>query len=497
MPELENPIQRLAAAFALYGSRIAISDRHGELSYAELGAQVHALALALRKHLGETPQVVALCAKNHHQHVVAMMAIFLSGHIWVPLNPRNGVALNNKQANRVRPALIISDSDCLSCFELPQEVWICTGSGNDISLQQKMRPYYGDSCSLPSGGLDTPMCIKFTGGTTGEPKGVVQTRRTIAAVMDNLQHHYCFTIDDVNLSVAPLSHGAFHLLLPIFAVGGRQRILEPTPSAILAAMQLDGSVAFMPPTLIYKLIDAASAESMHFPKLRELIYSAAPMPVEKIKKALAVFGPCLATFYGQVEAPVTIAAMSSEEMASSENIASVGRPCKHTEVRIDGATQCGDVGEILARGPVLMAGYFEEPEKTNETLIDGWLHTGDLGYLDSRGYLFINGRAKEMIISGGFNIYPSEVEQAILAYPGISEAVVFSVDDDYWGERIEAGLVMHNGQAIDIAALSAFIREKLGAIYVPKKFFELKELPRNPVGKVVRREIKALFYNKH
>jgi acyl-CoA synthetase (AMP-forming)/AMP-acid ligase II len=491
---LPSPLTILQQAFENHAARTALVDAQGAMTYAELAQQVNALALALREHLGEKPVVVALCAGNHRDHLVAMLAIFMAGHVWVPLNPRNSAALNSKQAQRVRARLVISDADYLDRFILETETWTCAGSSPDLeSMQYKLQSHLGQALTGAAIDSDAALCIKFTGGTTGEPKGVIQTQRTIAAVVENLQAAYDFTADDVNLSVAPLSHGAFHLLLPIFAVGGMHRIVEPKPAPILAALQQDCSVSFMPPTLIYKLMAESGVESMQFPKLRQLIYSAAPMPPEKIRQAQQIFGPVLATFYGQVEAPVTITALNAAEMADEKNLASVGRPCFHAEVRIDGAANPGESGEILARGAMLMAEYFEAPEKTAETIDKGWLRTGDIGYLDERGYLFINGRAKEMIISGGFNIYPGEVEKVVSQFESVAESLVFGVDDEYWGEHLEAALVAEAGQIVDQEAIAQALRDQLGAIYVPKRWHMLEELPRNPVGKVVRREVKQLL----
>lgn len=497
MASLQSPVVLLQQAFEQYAQRTALLDAQGAMSYGELGGQVNALALALRARLGTSPQVVALCAGNHRDHLLAMLAIFMAGHIWVPLNPRNSAALNSKQAQRVRASLVISDAAYLDRFELTTETWLCAGEHHAYeTIRQQLQAYLGQSLAALNDNLDAPMSIKFTGGTTGEPKGVIQSQRTIAAVVENLQAVFNFSQDDVNLSVAPLSHGAFHLLLPIFAVGAMHKIVAPKPAPILAALREDCSISFMPPTLIYKLMAETGVSSMLFPKLRQLIYSAAPMPPEKIRQAQGVFGPVLATFYGQVEAPVTISALSAAEMQDEKNLASVGKPCMHAEVRIDGAKKAGDNGEILARGAMLMAEYFEAPEKTAETIRDGWLYTGDIGYLDERGYLFINGRAKEMIISGGFNIYPGEVEKIILQFSAVAECLVFGVDDEYWGEHLEVAVVAELGKIIDQGVVAQALRDQLGAIYVPKHWHLLSELPRNPVGKVVRREVKQLLMNK-
>jgi len=457
------------------------------LTYGELANQSVALAAGLQKRLRRHEQpIIAIAAKNHNAHVAAMFGVFLAGYSWVPLNPRSAKSLNDKIINRLKPSLIIRDRACADCVsDSPDTIEF---SGEDSASLEAMSAHL-DSWRKPTFSSNDTMCIKLTGGTTGTPKAVAQTQEMIATVISDFQSVFDFKASDVNLAVAPLSHGAFHLLLPILAAGGCHEIMaDPDTEAILECMErAKVSVAFMPPTLIIKLMTHPAAIKERFTHLRHLIYGAAPMPPPQIKKARNVFGATIAVLYGQVEAPVAISAMTAAQMEQTGKWDSVGRPCPSNDVKI--ASRLGEeTGEIMVRGPITATSYI-----SGETspLKDGWLATGDLGHFDEDGFLYIRGRSREIIISGGFNVYPAEVERALLSVDGVDEVCVIGVADDYWGERVEAVIV--SGGADD-EALSNAVREAIGAVAVPKVYHHTDSLPRNPVGKVVRREV-ALIYN--
>lgn len=480
------PILRFLAAAERWPDRTALTDEAGEWSYAGLADRAKALAVGLRERLGDDPEtLVAIAAKNHGAHVVAMFGVFLAGYAWLPLNPRSARAQNDEIVGALKPELILRDEACAECVgEGAAPIIAFDGRGGGLEALA------GEAAAFtpPSLTDDHVMCVKLTGGTTGRPKAVAQTQRVIATVIDDLSAVFRICGEDVNLAVAPLSHGAFHLLLPVLIAGGRHEIVaQADPGELLDRMARRGvTLAFMPPTLIVKLAGSGLADPSRFPALRELIYSAAPMQPDQIRRAQAAFGPKIAVMYGQVEAPMAIAAMASRDM-TDDTLQSVGAACPSAEIRIDADTP-GDTGEILVRGPVVAPGYLTgEPA----ALEDGWLRTGDLGCLDEDGVLSIRGRAKEMIISGGFNIYPAEVERALLTIEAVEEACVFGVVDPYWGERVEAAVVAGAGVSDDCLGLA--VREAIGAVAAPKAFHRVEALPRNPVGKVVRREVAALF----
>ncbi len=484
------PIQRFLDTASRWPERIAIQDDAGcRLSYGELAARSKALAAGLRARLGNDAEtIVSVAAKNHADHVVAMFGVFLAGYAWLPLNPRSATALNDEIFRSLGPALLLLDTACEDCVSTAGLPVARFGAGAPAGLQALSAP--AESFVLPELEPDRAMSVKLTGGTTGRPKAVIQTQRVIATVIADLTEVFAISERDVNLAAAPLSHGAFHFLLPVLIAGGRHVIVSDlSPEALLGAMeQHDVTLSFMPPTLIIKLCDSGQARPERFPALRQLIYSTAPMPPAQIRRAWSAFGPKIAALYGQVEAPMTLAAMTAEEMATTGKLESTGRACPSTVLRIaDSGTEDG-TGDILARGPLVVPRYL-----TGEALdmIDGWLRTGDLGRIDTDGHLYIRGRSREMLITGGFNVYPAEVESALLAVQGVYEACVFGVEDNYWGERVEAAVVASD--AVSDEALRDAVRAAIGAVAAPKAIHRLKTLPRNAVGKIVRREIATLI----
>jgi acyl-CoA synthetase (AMP-forming)/AMP-acid ligase II len=328
----------------------------------------------------------------------------------------------------------------------------------------------------------------------------MQSHNNVAAVIDNMQSEFDFKKSDCNLAVAPLTHGGSHYIIPILAVGGCHLLLtEPNIDDIVNAFKYhQASVSFMPPTLIYKLIEYPNICADDFPKLRHLTYSAAPMPPERIVQVISTIGPKLSTVYGQTEAPMTITAMSSHDMTVAHLQASVGKACKYSEVTTFNTQgeplPIGETGEIAVKGDIVMLGYFNQPDKTQSIFNNGWLLTGDLGFIDKNQYVFIQGRSKEVMITGGFNVYPGEVENAAIEINDVNECVAFSMEDKYWGERIEIVVKLNKGSAIS----SEYIRQKLkpilGAVKTPKAVHIVDNIPRNPVGKITKRDIKSLIY---
>jgi acyl-CoA synthetase (AMP-forming)/AMP-acid ligase II len=320
------------------------------------------------------------------------------------------------------------------------------------------------------------------------------------AVIENMQAFYEFGPGDCNLAVAPLTHGSSHYLFPVLAAGGRHRFLtERSPDAILAALRDNTTVAFMPPTLIYKLMQAGGLSPGQFPLLRHLTYGAAPMPCERIVEAQRAFGPRISALYGQTEAPLTICGLGTREMQDATLRGTVGTACVNSCVRVVDESgveiAAGTIGRIETKGPIVMQGYLDEPQMTKAAIRDGWLSTGDLGALNAEGYLTLAGRISDVIITGGFNVYPAEIENVVATVPGVKECCVFGIPDDYWGERIEVAVVA-NAQANDKSVIE-IVKQQLGSVRTPKAVHFVDTLPRNAVGKVVRRDLAELFAAKH
>ena len=252
---------------------------------------------------------------------------------------------------------------------------------------------------------------------------------------------------------------------------------------------------YAPPTLLYSLIDSPEVQRLDTRSLRHVIYSAAPMPPQRIRDCQRVLGPVIETAYGQVEAPQIIAALRADELMVEGNLASVGRPSSVVRVGImssDGALlDAGDVGEIVVSGPLLMSGYLDKPVETARTIVNGWLHTGDLGMIDDRGYLFIRGRLREVINSGGFKVFPGDVEACLARHSAVAECAVFGADDAKWGEAVNAAVVLQAGTIIAVEDLIAWVKAELGSVKAPKRIWIVEHLERNAAGKVSRAAVRA------
>jgi len=324
----------------------------------------------------------------------------------------------------------------------------------------------------------------------------MQPYRAWMANITNQIHAWGFDEHERYIVAAPITHGTSTYLLPILAQGGCHVVLGGAGAEAVrtAFRERGGTVCFMPPTLVYMLMALPGASRADFPRLRRLIYGGAPMPPEKIRQVRDFFGPVLGTTYGQTEAPQILTVMQPADFEDPANWAAVGRTTWFSDVAImapDGRLlPTGEVGEVVARGALLMTGYWRLPEKTAETLVDGWLHTGDRGLIDARGYLYLKDRLKDMVITGGFNVYPVDVENALGQHPAVHECAVFGLPDDKWGETVQAAVQLRPGEQASEAELIAFVRERLGPVQTPKHIHFHESLPRSPVGKVLKSAVR-------
>lgn len=498
------PIDSLYRGRQINPDGIALEDDTTQLTYRELVARVEALAAALQTRL-PTPQAkIGACGFNNLQHVIAILATQLAGHIWVAVNPRSGKAENTALMDLVEPDLMIADDAARDAFDIGDTPLIVAGPDGRTTAGDSVDGLIDDfRGKTPVRHLLDPntdlQAIKFTGGSTGLPKAVMQPCRTGTTLIGTVLSVFRLNADDIQVAAAPVSHAAFILMLPLFAMGGRNIVLPaPDTDLILHAFEKrDASTIFMPPTMIYKTMAEPDMAARKFPKLRHLIYGAAPMPPEKVREAQQVFPHALETLYGQTEASSVCTTMTAAELEMDENIGSVGRSTPLMRVEImdpeGNILPPGETGEVVVRGGLTMTGYYKNPKATEETFKDGWLHTGDGGLIDERGYLFLRDRLRDVIISGGFNVYPGDVEGALVKHPDVYECVVFGAEDDHWGERVEAAVQLRDGASASPDDIIAHAKAELGSVKAPKTVHLLDDLPRSAVGKVLRREVKAKF----
>lgn len=501
-----RPIDHFFRAAVRYPERIAIQHGDLKITYADLAGRVNALAAALQD-IDPAPQTrVGICGYNTVEHLLAWMATFAAGKTWIPLNPRNG----KDELDRIRavtaPTIVVVDADCSDKIDTG-DAHVIVGkpdsvSHPDMSVGALITRFSGSQPVRHDISLDDVQAIKFTGGSSGQPKGCMQTYRVWNTCIASMLVEFEFDGNDRHLLAAPMTHGTNTLIMPTFAVGGTQVFMgSAKPASIIDAIERERVTAvFLPPTVIYMMLDEPGVEGRDFSSLKHLIVGGAAIRKDEVPRAMKVFNNALETCFGQTEAPQIVICMRAADWAEPENWASTGRATCLTRVEVmdpDGnILAAGESGEIVLKGDLVMKGYLDMPDKTAETIIDGWLHTGDVGVIDERGFVFIKDRIRDVVITGGFNVYPSDVEAVLGQHPAVSECVVFGIPDRKWGEQVTAAVEVRPGSNVSGEEIAAFVKVRLDSVKTPKVVHIVKELPRSAVGKVLRREAKVLFAPK-
>jgi acyl-CoA synthetase (AMP-forming)/AMP-acid ligase II len=484
------------------------------LSYAAVADLSHRIANGLRAAGIARDGKVGLLAGNHLLTFAAVLGIVRSPGTWLPVNARNSAEENVNILARGGCEFLFLTSQFASQLPLLREAIpalrgaVCIDAelpgapGLEAwAAKQSPQPFRSDART------DDVVAIRGTGGTTGLPKGVLITHRNYAAMFANWYAAMPVRERPVHLVVAPLTHAAGAVTFATCAYGGSNVILPTAdPEAIIDAIRrYRVTQLFMPPTAIYKLLAHPKVRDGDYRSLRYFVYSAAPMSVDKLRESLDVFGPVMVQAYGQAEAPFVCTVLTPEdhvrildEPALAHRLASCGRASPFVRVAVMGPTgellPTGERGEIVVQGDLVMKGYYQDPEKTAQSLKDGWLHTGDVGYRDADGYFYIVDRMKDLIVSGGFNISPSEVEQVLWAHPAVNDCAVVGVPDAHWGEAVKAVVELKPGAEWDGEAALGYCRERLGGMKAPKSIEVWDQLPRSAVGKVLKREIRERYW---
>ncbi len=478
---------------------IAVESRDSTMTYGKLAQDVRALAAGLQS-LDSTPgSRVGICCRNSIEHLTAWLATLAAGKIWVPLFHKNRSEELRRAIDFTEASLVIAEASTHALVEGAGARVIVSdpASRAEDTTGGLLERFAGASPELHVRDLGETQAIKFTGGTTGLPKGVMQPLRAWNTCIATQIATWGMTARDAYLAAAPITHGTSTYILPILAVSGRLVLLDqPRPEETLAMLGSGRvTLTFVPPTVIYMMMQQAAAEASDFAGLRHLIYGSGPMRPDAIAQAQAMFGPVVASTYGQTEAPQIAAAITGPEMMAPDRRRSVGRPTLLTQVEVldsDGRVlPPGETGEIAIRGDLVMSGFWKQPDKTAETIVDGWLRTGDLGSFDDEGYLAILGRSKDVVISGGFNVYPSDVEPVLASHQAVADCAVFGLPDSKWGEAVHAAVVLQPGQPVTPEEIIDFAKARLGSVKAPKVVTFFEELPRNAYGKLQKQKLIA------
>jgi len=481
--------------------------------------QFHDRALALGGNLlglGLQPgDRVAFCLANSPRILETIFGCFAAGLVVVPINAR----LHPREI-----AYIVGNSGARVLIHGPEyqtgitEHWsefsglkqrVCTGEvSGALSYAHLLNAAAGLKEAVEVSATD-PCWLFYTSGTTGKPKGAIWTHRTVRVVIMNyLADVHNIQPGEVVAHAAPMSHGSGIVALPSVARAAINVVFESKsfePKALFAMIESHrvSHIAFLAPTQIIKMLEEFEPGRYDLSSLKAICYGGAPIYVEHLRNAIKAFGPVFAQIYGQGEAPITISGLNAAEharllAANDARIGSAGTIRTDVEVRcVDAADRPlppGKEGEIVVRGDVVMQGYWNNPQATAETLRGGWLHTGDIGMLDDRGYLFLLDRAKDMIISGGNNIYPREVEEVIVQHPAVATVVVFGIPHSYWGEAVHALVVLEPGARATSEEIIEYCGKNMAGYKKPKSVEFVDALPVSGYGKVMRREIRETYW---
>lgn len=500
---IANLLTRTARVFP-DNPAVSLGDRVW-IRYGELAHRVAAMAAGLRQRLRLQPgDRVALAMRNCPQYIEVLYAAWYAGLVAVPVNAK----LHPREFE-----FILQDSGARACFvtpDLAQSIGSCAVPNLEHVIEAGSKEYAalessGDACAMHPCMPDDVAWLFYTSGTTGRPKGVMITHRNLLCAT------LCYFTDvdsiaqgDCIVHAAPMSHGSGMYDFPHVLAAANQVIPESghfDPAEVFAlCSHWTGVTMFAAPTMVHRLVQHARRHGPSVDGLKTIVYGGGPMYLQDIKLALATMGPRFAQIYGQGEAPMSITALAKFHLANRDHpryeqrLASVGVPQSAVEVRVadadDRALPAGEVGEVLVRGDVVMRGYRNNAEATAETLRNGWLHTGDVGSLDDDGFLTLRDRSKDMIISGGSNIYPREVEEVLLRHPAVSEVSVVGRPDAEWGEEVVAFVVLKDDAGTAEGELDAFCLDHIARFKRPKRYRFVSELPKNNYGKVLKTDLR-------
>lgn len=481
-------------------------------SYGEIRRRTSQLVQAQRSKGIRRGTRIAVLSKNRPEVLTNLTASLVNGCVITPLHPMGSLADHDYVIGDAEIECLVFDAEHFEtrAAELvkrhpgltvlgfgPNEV------GDDyLALADAFEP---GPLEAPEVGPDDLCTIVYTGGTTGRPKGVLMSHRVWQA-MTWIQMAEWELPAELRMAVAtPLSHAAMSLVAPVLVSGGAFYVMEAfSPDAFFDLVEEHRITAtLIVPVMLYALQGHPRYETADMSSMETIFYGASPMSPAKLARAIEHWGPIFFQFYGQTEAPMVVAHMKKGEhdLDHPDRLASCGKPVPWMHVALldsEGRrVGRGDAGEICTRGPLVMTGYKDLPEETAETLAGGWLHTGDVGRFDEDGYLYIVDRTKDMVITGGFNVFPREVEDVISTHPAVGMVMVIGVPDDTWGEAVKAVVVLQPDREPSdelTAEIQQLVKQAKGSQQSPKSIDYVDELPLTPVGKPDKKAVRSRYW---
>ena len=500
------------------GERVAVTDGGRSFTYADLGrGAARALGALQSLGVGKGDRVAFLMA-NCAEYVFCEYAVAKAGATRVPLAVLLGSEDHVYMMNFARCGVLVYHEKLAErvCEMAPRlqtvRHFVCVADdagrvpAGHLHLQSLLAVDWSAAAPVPVDPEDIAG-IYFTGGTTGRPKGAMLSHRSwfhtcYAEMLEfGLGWHESFVF------ATPMTHASGCLLLPVLLRQGRCILLDHfEPELLLRTIEAErATVTLLVPTMIYALLDHPRRAAYDTGSLRNVLYGASAIAPERLKAALEAFGPVFTQFFGQTEAPMALTTLSREAhvVADAQReraiLTCAGLPTYPTEIRLldDEGREVprGEPGEIVARAPNMMSGYLDNPEATAAAIRDGWLYTGDVARFDEQGFLTIVDRKKDVIISGGFNVYPREVEDALFEHPAVKQAAVVGAPHDKWGEEVRAVVVLHPGHSASAAELIEFVKARKGSLMAPKSVEFWDAIPLTNLGKLDRKTIRAKFWS--
>ncbi len=499
-------------AITRYPHRDCMSDGNHAWTYEQFGRAVTACvaqltALGLKRGDG-----IAVLSGNRIEVFALLCAASMSGIRYTPLHPLSAEHEHAFVLEDCEASLLLFDArkfgersarlrERVPSLQLVRSIGISEGDEPFLAGD------YADHVALPelscAADSEDIAFLTYTGGTTGRSKGVMLSHRSLVTMSAMIVSEWEWPQVPRYGVATPVSHAGGINVFPILSQGGYIRVMDGFDAAqfcaIVEAERLNCTL--LVPTLIGNLIDAKDARAgRDLSSLELIIYGAAPISPDRLREAMDIFGPVFLQLYGQSEFPQCVCTLRKidHDLAHPKRLESCGMVNPLTELRLLDAelkeVPAGEVGEICLRGPMMMSGYWRQPELTEEVMRGGWLHTGDLARRDPDGYIYIVDRTKDMIISGGFNIYPREVEDSLMSHPAVALAAVVGIPDPKWGEAVAAFVTLREGATVTEQELVAVVKQQRGGPWAPKRVTFLDQLPLTGLGKIDRKALRAPFW---
>ncbi|MDM0015423.1 AMP-binding protein [Variovorax sp. J22P168] len=501
-------------AAAQYPGNLAFVDGATRIDFAEAQRTAHAIAHALqRERAAGAGTHVAIYAPNDYRVTLLHLGINLADMAWLSVHIKNTIETNAEVLEYFDADIVFFHSQFADCVPVLKarlskaRLYVCIDGASEhgIAMQDWLegcRTPFRNDCEQP----DTVAFLQPTGGTTGPSKGAVHTHRTLEMMGLALSSEFPVGPESRHLVIAPLTHAAGLIVLG-FAARGCATVILPgfDADAIFNAIEKEKvSHLFLPPTAVYALLAHPRAKTTDFSSLRCFIVGAAPIAPEKFKEAVRVFGPIMYEGFGQTETLIPILVKRPSDYLNADGsfdeaaVRAAGKPVGVVRVGImdpeGNLLPAGERGEIVVRSSMSMQGYYKKPEESAAVSTFGWHHTSDVGVVDERGFVTIVDRIKDMIVSGGFNIYPVEIEKTIQGHPAVLDCIVVGVPDEKWGEAVKAVVQLKPGQTLEEAELIAICKAQLGSTKAPKSVEFWDSLPRSAVGKLLKKDVRAKFW---